>query len=352
MIRVLCVLPYSQSSIFKLRLKSVEELKLITSISWDCRGYSLGIGLSKFIPVVIKNILFINYNRIVKRLKFLKKTECAIRKYFLIFAANYYKVDIILTMGRDEWFDDGLLKKLKDMGILTAHHHPDNYDHFESFCIKKVPYYDYFFHFDSKAVTDLKKLGFNSVYHIPFGCSEELINKYKNTEIVVQEHLLCDVGFAGDMYEGREEVMSHLTDFDLKIFGSRLWKETALKDFYQNKYLDNSSELFEFYKLAKIVVNPHFKGTGYGINYRFWEVATVGGFQLTTPQKEIFDLFEVGQDKDIDVYYSMQDLKEKIKFYLGNDEIRLRMSKRLNHKVAKSHTYNRYHKEMFDIIST
>ena len=71
---------------------------------------------------------------------------------------------------------------------------------------------------------------------------------------------------------------------------------------------------------------------------------------MVSPQKEIFDLFEVGQGKDVDVFYSIQDLKDKIDFYLTNEDIRMKMSKRLHNKVKEKHVYEIYHSEMLKII--
>ncbi|MBF0239027.1 MAG: glycosyltransferase [SAR324 cluster bacterium] len=346
--KVLCLFPFTQSDLHPRNLKSLESIDGISPIRWDSRSF--GIPWANKLSDHTKIFFLTNYLRITRRIRPITQFEFRCRSELVMLACRFYKPDIVFTTGRDAWMDGDLLKRMRQMGIVTMHLALDNYAHFEDFTVKMAPLYDYFFHFDSRPIEDLKQMGLKNVYHSPQGCYEYFSSK----DIMVTEknrkRFTCEVGFAGTLHPEREELLSHLTDFNLKIFGGSTWSKTKVRKFYQNSYLKNNSELLQFYSVADIIVNPHDITTGNGINYRFWEVACAGGFQLTTPQNEILENFEVGCDKDIDVYYDMTDLKQKIKFYLEHEDIRRRMSKRLTAKVLKNHGQMKYFNKMFEIV--
>jgi spore maturation protein CgeB len=68
-----------------------------------------------------------------------------------------------------------------------------------------------------------------------------------------------------------------------------------------------------------------------------WDVLAAGGFLLTNYQTEIPDYFEIAGD--LDVYENLDDLKEKIKFYLRHEDIRRQIAENGREKVRKYHTY-------------
>ena len=108
----------------------------------------------------------------------------------------------------------------------------------------------------------------------------------------------------------------------------------------------NRQKMYSIFRSAKISLNftGLFKKTPIdydisinrkirGVKGRCQEIALCGGFVLTENVPGIDSMFDIG--KEIDVFDSEDELKEKIKFYLENPSIRKKMSNLANIKAQK-----------------
>jgi hypothetical protein len=85
------------------------------------------------------------------------------------------------------------------------------------------------------------------------------------------------------------------------------------------------------------------------INYRTFETLGCKTFLLTNFTENLDKLFKIGEH--LDTYSSKQDLLEKIKFYLSNDEIRNRMSESGYKWVRGNHTFVNRAQDIMKIIA-
>lgn len=97
-------------------------------------------------------------------------------------------------------------------------------------------------------------------------------------------------------------------------------------------YLDEMSKVF---KLTKINLNPTSKSIVTGIPLRAFDIMGAGGFLLTSYQLELEKYFEF--DKDLVVYYSLEDLKDKILYYLEHENERKDIAYNGYIKVKEQH---------------
>lgn len=88
---------------------------------------------------------------------------------------------------------------------------------------------------------------------------------------------------------------------------------------------------------SKINLNMTCDSIKSGIPQRIWDIMGCRGFVLTNYQPEIDEYFEIG--KDIEVFHDMDELKEKLAYYLVHEDERIQIANRGYEKVKKEHTF-------------
>jgi spore maturation protein CgeB len=101
--------------------------------------------------------------------------------------------------------------------------------------------------------------------------------------------------------------------------------------------------MIEIFNKAKIVLNfsssaghPELKF----LKGRVFEIPTTGAFLLTEECEELDDYFRVGNE--LDRFGTKEEMLEKVKYYLSNDELREKISLNGKRKVLKNYTFARY----------
>lgn len=84
------------------------------------------------------------------------------------------------------------------------------------------------------------------------------------------------------------------------------------------------------------------------INYRTFETTGCGTFLITNYTPGLEKLFDIG--KEIVVYNDLNDLDNKVKYYLENEEEREKIAKAGYERSKKDHTYFERAKILIDII--
>lgn len=125
-----------------------------------------------------------------------------------------------------------------------------------------------------------------------------------------------DLGFCGNIIN-RGDVLTHLEKFNIK------------KDVFVI-----GNDMVESINSYKIHFN---KNISDDINYRTFETTGCGTMLLTNKTPNLDRLFEVG--KEIETYDSLEELDEKIVYYLNNPSKRVEMEKCGHDRSKKEHTY-------------
>jgi len=112
--------------------------------------------------------------------------------------------------------------------------------------------------------------------------------------------------------------------YGLTIFGDEDWAMPefagTLVDYFAGRRIDYHTELPRLYASAKININIFHAQCLKGLNPRVYDVLACGGFLLTQYNPGIENEFEIG--RDLDVFHTREDLKEKIEYYLDRPEER------------------------------
>lgn len=102
-------------------------------------------------------------------------------------------------------------------------------------------------------------------------------------------------------------------------------------------WVDYWNEMPKVFYMSKINLNISSRSIESGIPQRVFDIMAVGGFVLTNYQPEIEEYFVIGED--LDVYHNVNELIEKVGFYLKHEDVRIRMAMNGYQKVRKYHTY-------------
>lgn len=161
--------------------------------------------------------------------------------------------------------------------------------------------------------------------------------------------LLTDMLYTEVSHRERIRALSMLgKNFSLKLYTSSHRAELADIPMEYGGYVDYLTEMPKVFQLSKININVTSKSIKSGIPLRVLDVLGAGGFLITNYQPEIAEMFEDG--KELVMYESMDDLKQKVDYYLKNDDKRRKIALAGYERVKKDFTYEKKLTEIMDMV--
>ena len=125
-----------------------------------------------------------------------------------------------------------------------------------------------------------------------------------------------------------------------KHYKVNVYSNSDVSDLLQIQYcgsVDYWSEMPKVFRMSKINLNFTIPNIKSGIPLRIWDVLGCGGFLLTNYQAEIPYYFKEGED--LVCFDGLEDLCEKVRYYLEHEEERKRIAWNGYHKVREKHSY-------------
>ena len=157
----------------------------------------------------------------------------------------------------------------------------------------------------------------------------------------------CDVMIAGTLYYYRQEILRHLTQFDLKAWGLRPdWLIDRLQIDYPGREVFTDAKA-KAANGARICLNTLHYGEVDGLNVRAFEIAGCGGFQLITHVPVLKEHFEIGSE--IVAFRTTDELVELVRHYLGEPELTAAIGRRSQQRAYREHTYQHRLKDIIRI---
>ena len=135
----------------------------------------------------------------------------------------------------------------------------------------------------------------------------------------------------------RVAILNKLAEKYKVILYSDETPKDVLKNVTVKPWVDYWSEMPKVFYLSKINLNITSRSIESGIPQRVWDIMAVGGFCLTNYQPEIEDFFVIG--RDIEVYHNLDELMEKVDYYLKHEDKRIRVAMNGYQKVRQDHNY-------------
>lgn len=150
-----------------------------------------------------------------------------------------------------------------------------------------------------------------------------------------------DVCFVGKNYGIREDVVNFLKNngVNIQVYGSG-WPNGPV----------SISKLVESYSRSKIAIgfSDSWANENFDIPGRDFEVPLIGPMYLTQYNAKIADYYIPGQE--IVLYKDKQDLLEKIRYYLNNDNERENIAKNGRMRALNDHTWEKRFDYIFRIL--
>jgi spore maturation protein CgeB len=185
-----------------------------------------------------------------------------------------------------------------------------------------------------------------SFFYLPEACNPRV---HRTVELSEEERKVygCDVMIAGTLYYYRQEILRHLADFDLKIWGRRPdWLLSRLSVPHRGRevFTDDKARAANG---ARICLNTLHYGEVDGLNVRAFELAGCGGFQLISSVPVLAQHFDIGSE--IIAFRSTGELVELVRHYLDRPELAAEIAVRGQHRAHREHTYEHRLREILRI---
>lgn len=157
---------------------------------------------------------------------------------------------------------------------------------------KAAPYYDWFFSSKSFNIPELARIGITNTSFLPFGyqpnCNYPVPISYDDIRTYGS-----DVAFVGTWEAERAEILTHLVEYDLRIWGwqwHKLPKKSPLRRNVNNKPV-LGEEMSKVFNASKIDLSFLRKSNHDQHTIRTFEIPACGGFQLSERTDEILGFF-------------------------------------------------------------
>lgn len=137
-----------------------------------------------------------------------------------------------------------------------------------------------------------------------------------------------------------------------KRYKVNVYSNSDVSDLLRIQYcgsVDYWSEMPKVFRMSKINLNFTIPNIKSGIPLRIWDVLGCGGFLLTNYQAEIPYYFEEGED--LVCFDGLEDLCEKVGYYLEHEEERKRVAWNGYRKVREKHSYIERIRTILDTVA-
>ena len=135
----------------------------------------------------------------------------------------------------------------------------------------------------------------------------------------------------------RKQIIEALIPWGLKTFGDpEGWRELLGDNFPAEPDIDYRTDLASVYRGIDINLNITSSQMPTAVNQRVFDVPACGAFLLTDRQKDLESLFN---DEEVAVYSCVEELIEKVNFFLRNEKERKRISGCARKRILEEHTY-------------
>ncbi|MDB4508413.1 glycosyltransferase [Akkermansiaceae bacterium] len=261
----------------------------------------------------------------------------------ILISARNREFDFVVVCKGSYIFPE-TLKELKKTGTPLYCFYPDVSfkDHGKDLW-NSLPEYDCIFttkqfHLDQPELRDhVKELqitshGYDPDVHRPIDVASSSFDSYR-----------CDVSFVGAWSPKKEQTIKCLAEkcsgIEISVAGPSWWRASEpVLSLWQGREL-RGDELAIQYASAKInlgILSAAGGGTIVGdqVTTRTWHVPACGGFLLHEHTEELCNYFEPG--KEVASYGCLEELADKVNYYLSNDAERLKVIDRAMQRTSSS----------------
>ncbi|SEN41987.1 CgeB family protein [Lihuaxuella thermophila] len=222
--------------------------------------------------------------------------------------------------------------------------------------------FDWVFTNESEAVPVYQKKCSARVIHLPLAAPHLTYQSLKT----VPPSYRSQIVLVGSAFQNRLAVMEKISPV-LKRFQTRLvgpgWDRLSSKSFFRlRKGWVKPSEVCRYYNGARIVLNihrsfddPYLKQNRLRVraatpNNRLFEIAACSAFQIIDFRQDLQKYYV--SDEEMVSFRSLEELKEKIRFYLPREQLRRKIAARAYQRTIREHLYEHRIQKMVQLIQS
>jgi spore maturation protein CgeB len=142
----------------------------------------------------------------------------------------------------------------------------------------------------------------------------------------------------------RHETIEGLKPFGVSVYGESFWEKVVGKAFYKGQIDYYSDEIARLYRSSRINLNISKYQLKTTINQRVFDCPLCNGFLITDFKEDIEEYFQI--DKDMVVFFGLEDLKKKVTHYLENQNKAEKFVENGKEAILGRHTYHHRIEEM------
>jgi spore maturation protein CgeB len=347
-------------------MTAIQKLLLVAPIGQYAMGQNFLRAFQDFIP----EVTFVNYmdyfplvfslrERIITRMTVQRRIIRYNRA--IIETALHFKPDIVVIAKGIEVKTATLAAIKEDLPSTQLVN--INYDDFFSRSPSNyfnnldqiAPLYDWIFPSKKANVEELIGLKVPRVHYLPLGYDETVHYPVSPNREIATRHR-SQVVFAGTFTAERAKFLEALADYRLSIRGGHWRKNRVSPELWRwvrqavKKRLAWGPELSAVLNESRIALNffrPDNRDTH---NHRTFELPACGVFTLSQRSDELYEFFEEGSE--IAMFSSVEELREKVSYYLDHDRERKRMARAAHKRLIEGkHTIRDRVEKMMEIMS-
>ncbi|MBA4494474.1 glycosyltransferase [Paenactinomyces guangxiensis] len=209
--------------------------------------------------------------------------------------------------------------------------------------------FDWVFTNESEALPVYQKSCKGRIVHLPLAAHPLVYKPLKKVPSLFRSQ----IAMVGSAFQNRfavvEKISPCLKKYRTRLIGPGWDRLSASSSFLLRGGWIKPEEVCQYYNGAKIVLNihrafddPYLKQNRHRIgaqtpNNRLFEIAACASFQIIDAREDLRKFYD--PDREIAVCRSLEDLKEKIAFYLPREQLRKKMAFLAYQRTIREHLY-------------
>ncbi len=259
----------------------------------------------------------------------------------LLEVAKREKPDLMFTVLHTNELEQSVVREISENSdTVTLNWFCDDQWRFDNYSRYWAPCFNGVITTAPSALPKYAHLGYSGVIKSQWACNHFLYRK-------LDLPLKYDVTFVGMPHGDRREIIQSLRDAGINVHAwgngwksGRLSQEDMIRVFNQSRINLNLSKASTPDRGTEDDQNPE------QIKGRSFEIPGCGGFQLSGSAEDLDNYYEIG--KEIVCFEDVDDLREKIYYYLSNEDERTTIAQAGYQRTLREHTYAHRFADIFE----
>ena len=288
------------------------------------------------------------------RLQYLENSYLQVVSQAVLAKVETFEPDLVLAQAQAP-LSIQALKRLKRDGVTTAMWFVEDFRLF-TYWKGFAPHYDVFAVIQKEQIfEELQAIGVANALYLPLAAHPE-VHKPLELSAAERRKFGSDVSFMGAGYANRRVAFRELIRHDFKLWGTEWEGDSVLEPYVQLAGARVSSEdCVRIFNATRVNINLHSSiqaqelvTGGDFINPRTFEIAACRAFQLVDRRSLMPEAFAADE---LATFGSIEELQEKIAYYLAQPDEREAIAARGQARVLREHTYAARMQTLLDFIA-